>query len=492
MASGVKRSLFSKPSWAATSAKLDSADNEKQSIFSQNLAYQEIVKAQKAERERKAAKAKAHQDEGPENKRRRISTEAEDQDESDKDVATPEKHVEKTAARSTPNKVQKFKKGSKRSPKASLSPRSKRKGKATVIDLDGDSDDDLVTLTLPQPNQLQNAKESASEDSDDEDDYLRQLKAKAREKARLHQEQGSHPETKLQSPLSRSGSTALDDYHARSASTPQEPSQPTSSTSNAPAGSSGSPRPVQDDPELKIMIQSSIPGTNALVVKRKASQSLRQVKEFWCKRFNLPASLAAQVFFTWNDTHLFDSTTMRGVLKNLKQHKWEKDRQASRSRNLQQGNEWDEDEDEENGVFDERKVKDPSNGHILLEATTKEIFEAKIAAKEKREREADTNASTEDESNEADAGGGSGSAAVAAQKEPSLKIRLVAKNLEPMQLVVRPSTQIERIMRGFAKTRDVEQGQTAWLIFEGERLDPHSTVEEVGFEDEDEVEVSIR
>jgi hypothetical protein len=61
-----------------------------------------------------------------------------------------------------------------------------------------------------------------------------------------------------------------------------------------------------------------------------------------------------------------------------------------------------------------------------------------------------------------------------------------------MNLRVRPHTSIGKMMQGFAATRKLDEGKTAWLVFDGERLDPGSTVKDVGLEDEDEVEVHIR
>ena len=123
----------------------------------------------------------------------------------------------------------------------------------------------------------------------------------------------------------------------------------------------------------------------------------------------------------------------------------------------------------------------------MLEAVTQEIYDRKELEKERLQRQQD-HEETEEEDGDEDQ---------PAPTEPdkdagAIIIRLVAKNLEPMQLRVRPHTTVGKIMRGFAATRKIEEDQTAWLIFEGERLEPEMTVEEVGFEDEEQVEVSVR
>ena len=492
MTIGVKRSLFSKPAWAAPAATKPDPSAESNSIFGRNVAYDDIVRAQKAERERKAAKLKARSErqkskeesESPESKRRRISTEADTGNERDSDGEQKKKTRAKPVRRSTPTKNTTLKDGMDRSKSAQDSPR-RRNDKACMSNLDVDGEDDEVIMLTPPKRKHTTLKKSTPKSKDDldedlsaeEDEYLRELKAKAREKARLQREQGLTTSMTPSTPLSRGSSAAVEDAIPRSGPLAQEQSGPLPSASilgRAVLAHAIAP-PPEDDPEIKILIQSEIPGAKSIIVKRKASQSLQQVKEFWCRKFDLSEAVSREVFLTWRGTRLFDSTTMRGIIRGLKKDSYQK--QRSVSVNL----------DDDDGGFDERTTKDPSGGNIMLEAMTQEIYDRRAREKERHQRQ-QAEEETEEDGAQADQPG----PAAPDKDSGSIIIRLVAKNLEPMQLRVRPHTTVGKIMRGFGATRKIEEEKTAWLIHEGERLEPDMTVEEVGFEDEEQVEVSIR
>ncbi|KIW71959.1 hypothetical protein PV04_00185 [Phialophora macrospora] len=522
MASGVKRSLFTKPAWAASNDTKSDRGREDGSIFGRNVAYDEIVRAQKAERERKAAKAKARNErqrskeesEGPESKRRRISTELDDDSDSNKQM---NKSRDRPVTRSTPMDERPLADELDASLETSHSRRPKSR-KAAVINLDGDGDDEddeLTMLTPPKPRDatLKNNKKKEKEKkkdpdskdrlddenmSSEEDEYLHQLKQKAREKARRQRErdrdQGNHLVDDIgpRTPSSRGGSAAIEDKNRRSSSVAQDHSRPTSATptSTAPFNTSNqahAPAPAsvqEEDPEVKILISSEIPNTKPLIVKRRASQSLKQVKEFWCRKFELDETVARQVFFTWNGTRLFDSTTMRGILRGLKKDAWQKGKNrygTSADGQDEQNARGDGDE------FDEKSAKDPSNGKIMLEAMTQDMYDRQ----QQRQREGTADSSQQDQYQNLQ---GRAEEQAPSQSDGAIIIRLVSNNkdLEPMQLRVRPHTTIGKIMRGYAATRNVDEGKTPWLIFDGDRLEPEMTVEEVGFEDEEQVEVSIR
>ncbi|ETI26984.1 hypothetical protein G647_10083 [Cladophialophora carrionii CBS 160.54] len=516
---GVKRSLFSKPAWAAASTKGTKSDASKEdggSIFGRNVAYDEILRAQKAERERKAAKAKARSErqkskeasEGPpEWKRRRISTELDDNSDTDGAKKKKKSRDKPVMTRSTPSEGGKPHTDELDAP--AHSPHSSRKdsGKATVLnrDRDGDGEDDeLIMLTPPKvldatlkggkmkkktttPNPEDGLDDEQT--SSEEDEYLRQLKQKAREKARQQRDHLGDA-TRPHTPSSRGNSAAFEHNHQRSLSAAKDHSPRFASTTPTSAASFNTPKetpapalapapaPVQEeDPEVKILICSEIHGTKPLIVKRRASQSLKQVKEFWCRKFELDESVARQVFFTWNGTRLFDSTTMRGILRNLKKEAWQKGR--TKYANLVDADD-----------FDENSAQDPSNGNIVVEAMTQDMYDRR------QQRQQDGTADSDQQDHDQDQ---HGRAEEQAPTQPDMNagaiiIRLVSNNkdLEPMQLRVRPHTTIGKIMRGYAATRNIDEGKTPWLIFDGERLEPEMTVDEVGFEDEEQVEVSVR
>ncbi|KIW17467.1 hypothetical protein PV08_04661 [Exophiala spinifera] len=487
MTSGAKRSFFTKPAWAAPTTSKPS--EKESSVFGRTDIYRDILQAEQ-EKKKKAAKPKQktgkQEREEPETKRRRVSIEpAEPQEksdfESDNDRTHSPANVKKEngpgrpGTRSTPRKDKLPSVGIGQSRNIYKSPAEQESPRRKVVVLqDGDeeSEDDLVIWT-PPPSKVGSSSaskrktEPPSEDEEseeEEDAYVRELKAKAREKARL--QQPSIERDRSNTPL-RASSAASE--RSRHLSVDKPLSRPTSSDSAQGYGRATPASEQEDDPHVRIMIRSEIPNTQALIVKRKASQPLKQVKEFWCKRWQLDDKTTRKVFFTWRGTRLFDSTTMRGILLKLKTEYREK----SASLGLT-------DDEFDEGVDQD---KDPSHGNILIDAMTPELYEEQQRQKAREQSQSQREQEQEDEEH---------TATPAPESDGSIVIRLVAQNLEPMQLRVRPHTTIAKITRGFVATRKIDEGKTAYLIFDGERLDPEKTVEDIELEDEDEVEVSIR
>ncbi|KAL2413527.1 hypothetical protein ABEF95_004250 [Exophiala dermatitidis] len=515
---GHKRSLFHTPAWAAaptasSSAKVEDAS----SVFGRNVAYDDILQAEQAKRERKAAArvtkprtehSKSVVSPSSAAKRRRISVEQE-QDEEDghsdvlrnrsqsgrtTDNTNTHRHEQdkKPITRSTPRDEKMLRNGLEKSPRTKVA-RGTGQYTASSLSAAGDEEDDdlamVSTATAKKTTSLSKTKTASQsipvdeeeEESDEDDEYLRALKQKAREKARL-QRLGLEPEN-APSPLARSSATPTTATRAPSIERSRaQSSRPVSASSGRDFGRTGTATPVpteqEDDPQVRILIQSDIPDTKPLVVMRKASQSLKQVREFWCKRWQLDDAVAKKVFLTWRGTRLFDSTTARGMIKKLKED------YRQQSLGLE--------EDDDEGDHDH----DPSKGNILLEAMTPEIYEEKLRQKEKLQshNRASSDGDNPDDSDEAEAGVATSAAEAKRiqEAESSIVIHLVNPAYEPMHLRVRPHTTMAKIMRGYAATKKLEENKTPWLIFDGERLDPEATVEDVGLEDEDEVDVSIR
>lgn len=73
------------------------------------------------------------------------------------------------------------------------------------------------------------------------------------------------------------------------------------------------PDPRNEDVTVQILITSPIEGTKPLIVHRKMSQSLRDVRLAWCNRQNLSTTLQASIYLTWKGRRLFDVTTCRSL-----------------------------------------------------------------------------------------------------------------------------------------------------------------------------------
>ncbi|KAF7181725.1 hypothetical protein CNMCM7691_001022 [Aspergillus felis] len=71
--------------------------------------------------------------------------------------------------------------------------------------------------------------------------------------------------------------------------------------------------PRSEDVTVQILITSQIDGTKPLIIHRKMSQSLRDVRLAWCNRQNLSTTLQASIYLTWKGRRLFDVTTCRSL-----------------------------------------------------------------------------------------------------------------------------------------------------------------------------------
>lgn len=152
------------------------------------------------------------------------------------------------------------------------------------------------------------------------------------------------------------------------------------------------------DPVITIFITSSIPDTTPLLVQRKLSQRLKEVRLAWCKRQEFDEVTTASVFLTWRKRRLFDFTSSRGLGLNV---------------------------DANGEVYIEGHEDQPpgdENAQIHMEATTKQILEAekKAAARPPEDRVVEP----------ASPKGKGG--------QPGIKVILRSRGFEDYKLVVRP------------------------------------------------------
>lgn len=482
-----KKSLFNRPAWAA---KHTSSNTKENAIFGRHQVFDEVLEQKRLRREAQAKERSQREKENlvqrkpadePERKKRRISKNTLDDDSGSESERSRTSSHSRTSmqdekqededyrmTRSTPQKDKKLLNGLQGSQtRAPVSPSAAQK--PVVIDLeDADSDDESLdaqqggkTGRLLKPAPLGKAAESKknipqsktevdSEDSE-EDEYLRALKRKARENRSKRLDLNQHKPSTSFSPASDGRSPSVDNAHPRSAHL-------TPSTSNNPSDPFADNKvSVEDDPEVGILIKSAIPNSKPLIVNRRASQPMQQVKDFWCTRQNFDPSLSAKVFFTWRGTKLFNSSTMKTVLRQLKKERG----------------------------FDPEAGDDPSQGRITVEAMTEEIYQERLQAKE-RKLAAETNGEDDSKTEAASP------PATDRPKKDGIVIKLTSQDLDPMPLRVRPNTSIKKIMMAFQQQRGIDKEKTCWLVFDGEKLEKEISVVDAGFEDGDEIEVYPR
>ena len=284
---------------------------------------------------------------------------------------------------------------------------------------DGEEEDvfDAPVTSKPAPGkQAPKAVESDTESNND-DEYLRELKRKVREKVRLR---------RLGIDVKHSPDAGNGIFSAGFPSLPEEkdlePSAP--SKAGVPPANPLSNLPVQEEnSQISILITSIIPNTSKLIVNRRASQSLQLVKDYWCERQNFSEDYKAKVLLTWWGTKLFNSSTMVNVLKLL-----QKERPGE---------------------------KDSSNGRTEVEAMTDEIFEYRQVQKARAQAEQASLLAEEQELREEVA------EALSEPEEVKFLVKFKAEGKEVMQLKVRPSTQIGKIMVSFKQTMKIEGSKTS-------------------------------
>jgi Ubiquitin-2 like Rad60 SUMO-like len=455
-----KKSFFKRPAWGTSAPPADAGDFFRHSdkVYDRILEEKERRKQRHAQRKEAKAKAEVVED-GREKKRRRISIE----DEDDEDGQTESDAGSHGSSRSNPVNGRSSTNGVTFPPKSQTarappSSPSKTKSQAqptpasstNIIELDSDNDGPEVPPNAGQEqSQKRVSDEELSEEEDDE--YVQKLKREAREKAQLAQlgvDRGFNRRENLpprNTPQPRPS-------HDRDRSTPD-------ATRAAPT-----PSPKKEETIVQILISTRIPNSKPLLVNRKVSQPLQQVRQVWCSRQNFDEETAAKVMFTWRGNRLYDTTTSIHLLETLK---------SEHSRKM--------------GALEEDDNEDPSYGRIEVEAITKDMYEQRLLQKHRDEADAGA-----DDPSNSFAQDRQSVESSSTPKEKEYQIVMNSPGMEAMHLKVRPSTLIAKMMAAYKKLRNVDPGKTCWLVFDGDRLEPESTIGDTEIEDGDAIEVHVR
>ena len=511
-----KKSLFSKPSWASASPGIESTSP---SIFG-NRVYEDILKVEKERKAEEqalaraelAAKAEAENAvlketeeafEGntePKQKRRRLSPDGEDRESEDK--GNNSLHPDRTSPRST-HKESRSNLAKRSTPLRSSSTPSKRKrtppSRPAIAISDDEEDSEMCeapnariqsqkSALILKPSSRRPRRPPSVQDSEDEDDeYTRDLKRKARERAENKANQPQRSSTQNQT----KASTNIHDIGS-----PTSPSFDDKSFDQPPS--------TAPDPLLRIYIKPRIPKTKELIVTRHASQTLKIVKDAWCKRQTFDEAGASKVVLTWRGNRLWNSSTLQGVLRQLQKERPDEVFDVTN----------------EGVAIDDNGVR--KGGRITLEAMTEEQYDELLKEQEaKAEREARNAASgmmhhfsssipdsaqPTTTSNTTISPTHPHSITSNPTSKPPRElsstsapiITLLCRGRGPFQIRVRPSSTIDHVMRAYQKLRSdknaegEDAGKLPWLVFDGVRLERDKTIEECQLEDGDQVEVHWR
>ena len=309
-----KRLLFNKPSWS----KPQTLSNGANLFHRSNQTYVDSAAEMELERKKKLARkergrALREDSETRSGKRRRISSDEEDENDGS---SSDEKsnHVKEHKLAPTPSKKDHISSPTPVSPqRTKVSPKTlferyeaameakvldiekKLKAKPSDIinieedendlELQADKDDDDIAIINPP-------RRSGLDDQPPSDEEFPELARQARDKARRKR------------------------LEADIVSTTPDPSPSGSSNSHLQRSQSlhqSTPPPPAPDPVLQILITSTIPNTEPLIVNRKLSQRLKEVRITWTERQQFATDFAESIFLTWRGRRLFDVASCKSL-----------------------------------------------------------------------------------------------------------------------------------------------------------------------------------
>lgn len=502
-----KKSRFNRPAWSKAPAQAKDDDHE--FFRHSNNGYTNIIAEKAKRREERQREARRQEEEerqrqgnGRERKRRRLSTEIEDSKEGDAggvDVKGEDK-IRRESSRSIPPE-------SPSSKRHDRSQQTQAKA-AVVIDLDDDDggqghrsalplspsyDEDIAFVKSMEPPKPKPKGPYSDDESDEDDDYMRDIKRRAREKERqkrlgLEAKPANTPEILAESTRSPS-------FHdSRSPPAGPDVTQPNSfsyNTTEASQASGPSQNRPEDDPIIDILIRSPLPDTKPLLVRRRASQPLAEVRLAWCKLQLFDKAATDKIFFTWRGNRVFDVTTCQNFLSRAEKEK-----------------------DEGRDVFEtDWESKAGAEGpRIEVVATTQDIFDQERKRQETRKAAAaaaaaaangDSNSTTViDADADADAASEAAAALPEPPKAPKLRITFKSPGLPDLLLKVGPDHTIGKIVRAFRQQQGLPSAEAGadgdadkknvYVLFDGERLEEEMRVGETEIEDLDSVDVIVR
>ena len=224
-------------------------------------------------------------------------------------------------------------------------------------------------------------------------------------------------------------------YHSSAAAIPR-PAQPSA--------------PPREDPIVQILITSQIPNTKPLLVHRKMSQGLRDVRIEWCKRQGITKEMQSSVHLTWRGRRLFDVTTCRSLGIKL-------ENKLTLSE------------------LDEDPIAGPRELRIHMEAVTDEPLLLNRPGLSPNEDEAShTPPNPKDDQNE------------------PMKLTLRSAGLSDFRIRARPKTLVSKLIAVFRDRQNIPADRDVSLLFDGDRMDPDTCLRDHDIADLDMVDVQVK
>ncbi|KAK3677621.1 hypothetical protein LTR78_002471 [Recurvomyces mirabilis] len=434
-------SLFKRPAWASTEPSTE-ADSGK-SIFSHSHAYKDIVVDEKRRREAREEKIRAKQ----ERKERKISAKREKEESADRkpslspkrrritleesedllgSVGLPAfKAEESKSPRSASNEGLQL----RRSPRSnrfedrpSVKPVASKLGPLVVVIGDDPASDDDV--------QIQYEREASPVEQESDDEFA-ELARQARARNKLRE----NSTKKSQTPDVKSSTLGQDSVEC-----------------------SINPTPPILDPPIKLFITSRMENTKPLMVYRKLSQRLQEIRQVWCDRQGFSKEFAQTVYLVHRMHKVFDVTTCRSLGLDV---------------------------NAEGQVTMKGAEGIDGVDQVHLEAVTDDIMEEIRAERKAEERKQQPGLEEE----QADGGE---EEAPTHEAEQFIRLLFASKDRsQPFKLKVRPSTTISKVMCACKQPFNAAENQNIVLEFDGEQLDPKQTIGDTEIGDLDRIDVRV-
>ncbi|KAJ5818284.1 hypothetical protein N7474_003875 [Penicillium riverlandense] len=211
------------------------------------------------------------------------------------------------------------------------------------------------------------------------------------------------------------------------------------------------PEPAaKPEPNVQILISSDIINTKPLLVHRKMSQGLREVRLAWCKRQNFTEDMQSSVYLTWKGRRLFDVTTCKSLGLNMD------------SSTIPE--------------MDDELSSSPAELKIHMKAVSDTLPTASPSA------------------SSPDAGTGKKSPPGDEADEQAQPIRIVLRSpgMNDFRIKARLKTPVSRLISAFRDKHDIPSDADVALVFDGDRLDPDTCLQDYDIDDLDLVDVQIK
>lgn len=285
-----KRQLFNRPAWAATRDEPAKKTEGHDDVFSRSAeSYKEILAEKERKKQAKGQKKadkEARRDSGRgSEKKKRTSEGGSGSIDSKKRIRITDDDYAAFGVERTPKKEELRERDDTESPiKKQPATTKPAKKQMAVIELgDSDDEDELGSQTVVDRRAPVPAPAPAYEEDSEEE--FPELVAAARERRRQRE---------------------LDTLNR--SITPNTSNNPTSTRqAHEPTP------PPAPDPVIQVLITSDIPDTRPLVVHRKLSQRLQEIRLVWCEKQGFSKEMTANVFLIYKLRKLYDVTTCKSL-----------------------------------------------------------------------------------------------------------------------------------------------------------------------------------